>query len=324
VKTHKTPRIAKRQMELGAGGVCCAKVGEAEVMVAGGISDVLITTEIGTPEKIRRLMALAAQATVAVVVDNPRNVQDLSDAAAAAKLTLRVLVEVNVGQNRCGVEPGPAAADLADQIAGLPGLDFRGLQGYHGALQQVPDLGERAMAIRQALDWLLETADLVRQRGHAIEVLTGGGTGSSATDIALHGLTELQPGSYPFMDCTYRRIRWDAAGASAPFDSALTVLTSVVSCTTRERIIVDAGWKSASVDSGMPAVKGIDGASFTFAGDEHGKVALPDGASLTVGDKLEIVPSHCDTTVNLYDQYVCLRNGKVEDTWPIAARGRTQ
>jgi len=155
-------------------------------------------------------------------------------------------------------------------------------------------------------------------------VLTGGGTGSGATDIALHGLTELQPGSYVFMDCTYRRIHWDGTGALSPFDSALTVLTSVVSCTCPERIVVDAGWKSASMDSGMPLVKGIDGAGFTFAGDEHGKVSLPEGVKLSAGDKIEIVPSHCDTTVNLYDQYVCLRGDKVEAVWPIAARGRTQ
>jgi len=324
VKTHKSPLVAKRQIELGACGVCCAKVGEAEVMVEGGVTDVLITTEVAAPEKIRRLVAMAARATVAVVADNPENIRQLSQAAAAANVTLHVLVEVNVGQNRCGVEPGPAAADLADEIAHVPGLHFRGLQGYHGALQQVIDLDQRSADIRKALDLLRQTADLVRRRGHNPQVLTGGGTGSSATDVALHGLTELQPGSYVFMDCTYRRIHWDGAGAPAPFESALSVLTSIVSCATRERIVVDAGWKSLSSDSGTPVVKGIDGAAFTFAGDEHGKIALPDGVNLRAGDKLEIVPSHCDTTVNLYDRYCCLRGGKVEAVWPVAARGRTQ
>jgi D-serine deaminase-like pyridoxal phosphate-dependent protein len=251
-------------------------------------------------------------------------VRQLSEAASAAKVTLHVLAEVNVGQNRCGVEPGPAAAELADEIVRLPGLRFRGLQGYHGSLQQVVDLDERTAAIRKALDLLLETADMVRRRGHAVEILTGGGTGSSATDIALHGLTELQPGSYVFMDCTYRRIRWDGAGAPAPFANALSILTSVVSCATRERVVVDAGWKSASCDSGMPVVKGMDGVGFTFAGDEHGKLALPDGVKVSAGDKLELLPSHCDTTVNLYDQYVCVRGDEVQAVWPIAARGRTQ
>jgi D-serine deaminase-like pyridoxal phosphate-dependent protein len=324
VKSHKSPLIARRQMELGAAGVCCAKIGEAEVMVAGGIPDVLVTTEVATAPKIRRLVSLAARATVAVVTDSAPNVQQLSEAAAAAKVMLNVLVEVNVGQNRCGVDPGPAAADLADRIARVPGLRFRGLQGYHGALQQVVDLQQRTAEIRKALDLLLETADLVRRRGHNIEVLTGGGTGSSATDIALHGLTELQPGSYVFMDSTYRRIRWDGAGAAAPFGNALTVLTSVVSCVSRDRVVVDAGWKSASSDSGTPVVKGMDGVDFTFAGDEHGKLVLPDGMNISSGDKLEIVPSHCDTTVNLYDQYVCVRGDKVEAIWPVAARGRTQ
>ena len=324
VKTHKSPVIAKRQMELGACGVCCAKVSEAEAMVESGIGDVLVTTEVVTPEKIRRLVAICAKATVAVVADDARNIHDLSGAASAAKAVLHVLVEVNVGQNRCGVEPGPAAADLADEIARLPGLRFRGLQGYHGALQQVVPLDQRTAEIRRALDLLLESADLVRRRGHDPQVLTGGGTGSSATDIALHGLTELQPGSYVFMDATYRRIHWDAAGALAPFDSALTILTGVVSRNARDRIIVDAGWKSASSDSGMPLVKAIGGAAFTFAGDEHGKLALPDGVKIAAGDKLEIVPSHCDTTVNLYDHYLCMRNGKVESILPVAARGRTQ
>ncbi len=324
VKTHKSPVIAKRQMELGACGVCCAKVSEAEAMVEGGIPDVLVTTEVVTPEKIRRLVAMCARATVAVAVDSAQNIRDLSEAASAAKVTLDVLVEVNVGQNRCGVEPGPAASDLADEIARLPGLRFRGLQGYHGALQQVVPLDQRSTEIRRALDLLLETADLLRRRGHDARVLTGGGTGSSATDIALDGLTELQPGSYVFMDATYRRIHWDAAGALSPFESALTILTGVVSCNARDRIIVDAGWKSASSDSGMPLVKTIGGATFTFAGDEHGKLALPHGVEIAAGDKIEIVPSHCDTTVNLYDHFVCVRNGRVESILPVAARGRTQ
>jgi 3-hydroxy-D-aspartate aldolase len=186
------------------------------------------------------------------------------------------------------------------------------------------ELEGRETEIRKALDLLLETADMVRGRGHEQEVLTGGGTGSSAIDIALHGLNELQPGSYVFMDCTYRRIHWERDGSPAPFDAALSVLTSVVSCNSRDRVIVDAGWKSASCDSGVPVVKGLDGAVFAFAGDEHGKISLPEGARISPGDKVEIVPSHCDTTVNLYDQYVCLREGKVEALWPIAARGRSQ
>jgi 3-hydroxy-D-aspartate aldolase len=323
VKSHKSPLVAKRQLALGAAGVCCAKVGEAEVMVAAGIPDVLVTTEVVTPEKIRRLVALARHATVAVVVDNPANALTLSEAAAAAHVTLNVLVEVDVGQHRCGLDPGAAAADLADQIARLPGLRFRGLQGYQGSLQQLVSHQEREAQIRHALSLLLETAELVRKRGHQIKVLTGGGSGSSAIDIALHGLTELQPGSYVFMDCNYRRIEWEG-GSTAPFEASLSVLTSVVSCTSPERVIVDAGWKAASCDSGMPVLKTLEGATFTFAGDEHGKIALPAGAGISPGDKLELIPSHCDTTVNLHDQYVCVRRGKVESVWPILARGRTQ
>jgi D-serine deaminase-like pyridoxal phosphate-dependent protein len=324
VKTHKSPLIAHRQMVAGAGGVCCAKVSEAEVMVAGGIPDVLVTTPVVAPEKLRRLISLARQATVGVVVDDLQNVKHLSEAAKEAGATLHLLIEINVGQQRCGLAPGSAAADLADEIARLPGVRLRGLQGYHGALQQVVDLNQRASSIRQALDLLLESAQEARRRGHAIEVLTGGGTGSSSTDIRFHGLTELQPGSYVFMDCNYSRIQWEPGGALVPFGAAITILTSVVSCAEPDRIIVDAGWKSASCDSGAPTLKTIDGATFTFAGDEHGKVSVPQGTRISVGDKLELVPSHCDTTVNLYDRYVCVRNGKVDALWPVAARGKTQ
>jgi D-serine deaminase-like pyridoxal phosphate-dependent protein len=324
VKTHKSPLIAHRQLAAGAAGVCCAKVSEAEVMVAGGILDVLVTTPVVAPEKIRRLISLARQATVGVVADDLRNVRNLSEAARAEKTTLDLLVEIDVGQHRCGVAPGPAAADLADEIARLPGLRLRGFQGYHGALQQVVDLDRRSADIRQALDLLLESANVARRRGHAIEVLTGGGTGSSATDIGFHGLTELQPGSYVFMDCNYSRIHWGPDGALVLFGNAISIWTSVVSCTSADRIVVDAGWKSASCDSGVPILKAIDGATFSFAGDEHGKLSVPEGTRIAAGDKVELVPSHCDTTVNLYDRYVCVRNGKVEALWPVAARGKTQ
>ena len=324
VKTHKSPLIAHSQMAAGAVGVCCAKVSEAEVMVAGGIPDVLVTTPVVAPEKIRRLMSLARQATVGVVADDLRNVRLLSEAAKKEKVTLHLLVEINVGQNRCGLAPGPAGADLADEIARLPGLQLRGFQGYHGSLQQVVDLDRRAAEIRRALDLLRGSAQVARSRGHAIDVLTGGGTGSSATDIGYHGLTELQPGSYVFMDCNYSRIHWGPDGTLVPFGNAISILTSVVSCSSADRIIVDAGWKSASCDSGMPALKAIDGAAFAFAGDEHGKLSVPEGTRIAAGDKLELLPSHCDTTVNLYDHYVCVRNGKVEALWPVAARGKSQ
>ena len=324
VKTHKSPLVAHRQIAAGAVGVCCAKVSEAEVMVTDGIPDVLVTTPVVASDKIGRLVSLARQATVGVVVDDLRNVRQLSEAAKEENVTIHLLVEINVGQNRCGVAAGPAAADLADEIARLPGVRLRGLQGYHGSLQQVVDLERRAAEIRRALDLLLESAQRVRSRGHAIEVLTGGGTGSSATDIGFHGLTELQPGSYVFMDCNYNRIQWGQDGALVPFGNAISILTSVVSCASADRIIVDTGWKSASCDSGMPVAKATGGATFTFAGDEHGKLSLAEGTRISCGDKLELLPSHCDTTVNLYDQYVCIRNGKVEALWPVAARGKSQ
>lgn len=322
VKSHKSPIIAQLQLQHGAIGVCCAKISEAEVMVEGGVSDIHVTTPVTTPEKIHRFIALARRARASVVVDHPDNVSALSEAASAAKVSLRLFVEVDVGQHRCGVPPGPLVADLIDHIAGSRGLVFAGLQGYQGRLQAIISFAERRREVERSLALLLETAETVRQRGHAVEVLTGGGTGSSAIDVALGGLNELQPGSYVFMDSSYRRIEWEA-GRANPFEPSLSVLTSVVSRPSANRLVLDVGWKAASSDSGPPATKTPEW-SFEFAGDEHGILQRVGGPPLALGDKIELVPSHCDTTINLYDSYIGIRRGVVEAVWPIAARGRSQ
>ena len=322
-KAHKTPVIARMQIEQGAVGVCCAKLGEAEVLAAGGVPDILITTEVVGPSKVARLMQAASLAQVAVVADNERNIAELAAAAQTAGQHLDVLVEVDVGQGRCGVPPGPEAARLARLIADSGWLRFCGLQGYQGAIQMTGDYTEREAQVTAALDKLQATASLVREAGLEIDVLTGGGTGTSIIDGGLKGLTEIQPGSYIFMDSNYDRIGWQG-GASQPFENALTILGTVISRPEANRVIVDVGYKAASVDSGTPRPVDLPGATFTFAGDEHGQLAFDRPSPLDVGDKVTLHPSHCDTTVNLYDHFMVTRDGVVEDVWEIAARGRVQ
>jgi D-serine deaminase-like pyridoxal phosphate-dependent protein len=323
-KAHKSPAVAEMQLAAGAAGICCAKLGEAEVMAAGGIGDILITTEVVGPNKLLRLTQVAQSAKLAVVVDNEANVGMLARAAQTAGVRLDILVEVDVGQRRCGVPPGPEAARLARLVADEQWLNFRGLQGYQGAIQMTAGFAARRAQVKDALDKLLESAELVRKAGLRVEVLTGGGTGTAAIDVALHGLTELQPGSYLFMDTKYAAIEW-ADGGRVPFENSLYVLGTVISRPAADRAIVDVGFKSASSDGGLPMPVDLPGATFAFAGDEHGQLSF-DGkpCPLELGAQVRLIPSHCDTTVNLHDRFIVARNGIVEDVWDIAARGRVQ
>ena len=322
-KAHKSPQVARIQMEAGAVGMCCAKLGEAEVMAAAGIEDLHITTPVVGASKIMRLTGAARQSRISVVADDPDNISDLAAGAQTAGLRLDVLVEVDVGQGRCGVPPGPRAAELARLIAGHPWLRFRGLQTYHGTIQMTGDLAERRAAAALALEKAELSARLVREAGLGVEVLTGGGTGTSAIDAAAGGLTELQPGSYIFMDTNYSAIEWDGAPAP-PFENALTLLAGVLSKPAPDRVILDSGMKAISGDGGAPRAVDHAEAEFRFGGDEHGQLTFAGEAPLKVGDKAMLLPSHCDTTVNLHDRFIVTRKGEVEEVWEIAARGRSQ
>lgn len=322
-KSHKTPIIAEMLVQAGAAGICCAKLGEAEVMAASGIENILITTPVVGPGKLMRLLEAAQHARITVVADHADNIMQLAGTAQTAGLVLDVLVEVDVGQGRCGVPPGEKAAELAAMIADQQWLNFKGLQGYQGAIQMTADPAARRAATEDALQKLQQTAEAVKARGLSVDVLTGGGTGTSAIDLALGGLTELQPGSFIFMDTNYAAIGWPDANAQ-PFENALTVLGTVISLPDDHRAIIDVGMKAASGDGGMPRVIGHDDATFTFAGDEHGQIAFDGACPLNLGDQVTLVPSHCDTTVNLYDQYIVHRGGEVTAVWEIPARGRVQ
>lgn len=322
-KTHKSSVIAAMQLDAGAAGICCAKLSEAEAIARGGpVGDIMVTTPLVGPTKLKRLARLSRVVKLAVLTDDTTAIAELGALAAAEDLQIDVLIEVDVGQNRCGVPPGPAAARLADAVGRAKHLRFKGLHGYHGKLQMMRTYAERRAGVLRALELLQESAELCRNAGHDIEILTGGGSGSVAIDLELGGLNELQPGSYVFMDSSYRNILWNETGDPPPFQHALSILGSVVSRPTADRAVIDIGWKSASNDSGPPVPKQPE-LLFEFAGDEHGIIRRRDAQplALALGERIELIPSHCDTTVNLHADYMVIRDGCLDAIWPISARG---
>jgi D-serine deaminase-like pyridoxal phosphate-dependent protein len=313
-KSHKSPLVARMQLDRGAIGLCCAKLGEAEVLADAGIGPLLITTEIAGEPKTSRLVALRRRVDVMAAVDDMDVASALSDAMRAAGLVLDVLIDVNVGQDRTGVAPN-AAGELAACVASLAGLRLRGIQAYEGHLQHIYKEKERRVKWRQSADLMLEAIEQLKRRSLPVDIVSTAGTGTCAFAAELTEVTEVQAGSYPFMDCDYANVE------GLPYESSLTVLASVVSRQRGDTAVVDAGWKAISTDAGAPVVKGRPELEYATKGDEHGGVR---GARMTPGDRIELIPSHCDTTVNLHDQYVCVRKGVVEAVWPIAARGRIQ
>ncbi len=319
-KSHKCPEIALRQIALGAVGVCCQKVSEAEALVAGGVADVLISNEVVGAAKLERLANLSKRAHVAVCADDAANVAALDAAARRCGVTLDVLVEIDVGANRCGVQPGAPAVALARQIGSCGNLRFAGLQAYQGTAQHVRKVNERREAIARAVGHVQTTTSMLEAAGIKRVHVTGAGTGSYMFEAASSAYDELQAGSYIFMDADYAKNEWTESGIPQ-FEHSLYVWTTVMSRPTVQRAVVDAGLKASSIDSGMPRVADHPGVEFVKASDEHGVLQLSGGANLTVGAKLKLIPGHCDPTVNLYDWFVCLRNGRVEALWPITARG---
>ena len=317
-KSHKCPEIALRQIEAGAVGICAQKVSEAEAMVAGGVEDVLVSNEIVGQKKMERLTLLARSARIGVCVDDLQNIDDLDQAARAAGVVLDVLVEINVGA-RCGVQPGDPAAALAGAVASKDCLSFRGLQAYQGPAQHRRTVEERRMATQATLEHVERTLDALHRAGLDCPTITGAGTGTFLFEMESGVYTELQPGSYVFMDADYNRNDWTGF---PPFEQSLFVLASVMSRPSREHAILDAGLKALSVDSGLPEVARWPGVAYAKAADEHGRLDVPPtAAGPRLGEKVMLVPGHCDPTVNLHDWIVGCRAGVVEAIWPISARG---
>lgn len=323
-KMHKSVDVARLQMTIGgASGLCCQKVSEAEVFVRGGIRDILITNEVRSPVMIDRLARLPQSgARLAVCVDDPTNVPQLAEAVQRHGTELGCFVEVDCGAGRCGLSDPEAALALARSIASAPGLSFAGIHAYQGGMQHLPTYAERETAFAAALAITRAVVDRIEAAGLPVPLVTGGGTGSHPLEAASGLYGELQCGSYAFMDAAYGRVRGEDGGRlDGEWRNALFLLTSVLSCPAPGRAVCDAGLKAQSADSGLPVVSGPEGVRYTKWTDEHGELADPDGR-LAIGDRLRLVPGHCDPTCNLHDWYVGIRNGKVETIWPVSARGK--
>ena len=319
-KSHKCPDIARLQIAAGAVGVCCQKVSEAEALVAAGIRDVLVSNEIVGAPKLARLAALAGNANLGVLVDDRDNIAALGEAVRAAGTSLEVLVEIDVGAQRCGVAPGAPAAALARAVAAERGLRFGGLHAYQGAAQHLRSPAERRAAIGRAAELAASTRASIEDAGVACPTITGAGTGTFVLERDSGIYNELQPGSYVFMDADYGRN--ERSPEEPRFEQSLFVWTTVMSTPAVDRVIVDAGLKAFAVDSGMPLVADAPGLEVIKASDEHGVVRVaPGSAAPALGAKLKLVPGHCDPTVNLYDWLIAVRGDRVEGLWPVAARG---
>ncbi|MGQ0732749.1 MAG: DSD1 family PLP-dependent enzyme [Acidobacteriota bacterium] len=323
-KSHKCPEIAKRLVAAGAVGACAAKLSEAEVFAVHGIRGLLVTTAVVGRAKIARAVDLTRTAPDTILcVDDPDNVRDLNDAARAASVSMNLAVDLYFG--RTGVPPGQPALALAELIASLSHVRFAGLQAYDAEASHTVGFDARAARTRQTMGLAVATRRLIEQRGLACPMVSGGSTGTYAVDAEIEGVTELQPGSFIFMDMAYARIGGASGLEFADFERALTVLTTVIS-THADTAIVDGGYKAFATDRPFaPEPVDLAGASYAWAGDEHGRLDLSRASRrVGVGERIRLAVPHCDPTVNLYDQFYVLRDRTVEATWPVAARGKSQ
>jgi D-serine deaminase-like pyridoxal phosphate-dependent protein len=311
-KSLKCGGLAKYLAQKGISSFLAAKLNEAEVLADAGISDILLANEIIGPIKLRRLAALAKRVPVMVCVDDLDNIAALGEAMKGAGARLDVLVEVNVGMNRCGAEPGEPVVKLARAIAGHQNLRFAGLQGYDGHLQMLPDATERQGKCLHGLASLLKTRDRLKEAGFEIRVITGGGTGTWEWVASFPGMTEVQPGSFLLMDAAYHAIRPE-------FACSLSILATVISHQS-DRYVLDAGSKAISKDFGMPFVKDHDAEKVLKLAEEHTIVETHNPPA--IGERREVLPAHCCATMNLHRTCIAVRNGVVEAVWPIEASGR--
>ena len=326
VKSHKSVRIARMQIEAGALGVSCATLGEAEAMVEAGIPGVLVTSPIVGTNKLRRFVALADHAgprQLMVVVDDPRNVAELAVHAARLAYPLDVVIDYHAGYHRTGVTDENAALTLARSIADTGMLTLRGVQAYGGHFQHIEAPAQRKAAASQLRDAVASLVAKLESAGIPIELVTGVGTGTHEADASAGVFTEMQPGSYVFMDVEYNDVLAEGAEAS-PFDTSLFVQSTVISTQAPQWVTIDAGTKSFATDSGSPvAAAGVEGtSSYAFFGDEHGKLIVDPAHRPSLGAHVEFITPHCDPTVNLYDRYHVIEGDTLVDIWPIEARGR--
>jgi len=324
-KMHKSVDVAKLQEKLGgAVGVCCQKVSEAEVFARGGIKDILVSNQVRDPQKIDRLARLPKYGCRTIVcVDDLNNVADLSAAAKKHGTELEVFVEIDCGAGRCGVSTTQDVVAIARAVDAADNLKFSGIQAYQGAMQHMDKYEDRKAKLDIAIDMVKDAVQGLKSVGLEPELVSGGGTGSYYFESTSGVYNELQCGSYAFMDADYGRIL-DKDGKridQGEWENAMFILTQVMSHTKADKAICDAGLKAQSIDSGLPVVYGRKDVKYIKCSDEHGVIEDPNGA-LKIGEKLKLVPGHCDPTANVHDWYVGVRGGKVESVWPVSARGK--
>jgi D-serine deaminase-like pyridoxal phosphate-dependent protein len=310
-KAHKTAEIARRQLAAGScSGLTCATVFEAET-AAEFAGDILIANEVVDREKCRRVAALARHITMAIAIDSAAGLEAMSAAAREANATVGALVDINVGQNRCGVAPGQDAVDLATQVADAPGLTLRGLMGYEGHVVGIPDRVDREASVSSAMEQLVLTTEMFVAAGLPTTIVSAGGTGSYDISSTFDAVTEIQAGSYALMDTEYARL-------DLPFEHALFVLGTVISRPAAERCVADSGHKACAKDHGYPSVKNVPGASVVALNDEHATIALSAQSAIIIGDRVYLIPSHIDPTMNLHDVVYAFEDDTVVGVWRIA------
>ncbi len=324
-KTHKSAVLARRQIELGAAGVCVQTVREAEAMAAGGVRDIFITNEVVGAGKLERAARLAREAALAVCVDDAGNLGELSRAARRAGSTVGVLIELNTSDYRGGAASGEPLVGLALRAVDAPAVEFLGIQAYNGAAQHIRGYPARLASTRRVVSMAEENVEMLARRGVECRAVSGGGTGTYSLEASSGLFTEIQPGSYVFMDAGYMANRGPAGAPFRDFEPSLYVLTTVMSRRPGSGYaLVDAGLKAVSATDGPPLVKGAEAVYtlHTRLADEHGVLTPAAGGGLpALGERLRLIPVNCDPTVNLYDRLVGVRNGVVEEVWPIDARG---
>jgi len=313
-KAHKTPEIARRQLAAGSCvGLTCATVGEAEI-AAGFCDDILIANQVIGLDKCARVAILAKSGIdIKVAVDSELGLEQISKAAQDTETTVGVLVEVNIGF-RAGTAPGEPAVALARRVSDTPGVELRGLMGYEGPAAGIEERDRRETMAKQALDRLLSTLQPFRDAGFPTDIVSAGSTGTYDMTGRMDGVTEIQAGSYVLMDTAYGK-------EGLPFEQAFWVLGTVLSRPSPGSVSADCGHKSCSQDHGMPDVRDMPGATVTFLADEHAMIAIPPDSPLKPGDRIQLVPSHIDPTINLHDVFYALEGDKVVGIWPIEARG---
>ncbi len=318
-KMHKSVDVAKHQINIGgAHGICCQKVSEAEVFARNGIQDILITNQVTNLKKIERLTKIPFWGTkIGCCIDNLQNVLDIQNSAATNNTLINIYIEYDCGANRCGLKSFDKIEMIILEIHRSQNLKFMGFQAYNGSIQHIQDFENRKKEVIKTCQKIKELKSYFKD--YDLEI-TGVGTGCFDIEVSEDIYTEIQVGSYAFMDAHYSSLKKNQdINNTILFDNALFVLSSVMSTSLKNHAVVDAGLKSMSLDSGLPKVAKLN-LDYLKCSDEHGVLSDPNN-SLKTNDKVFLIPGHCDPTCNLHDWYVVIQNEVVKEIWPVSARG---